>query len=221
MEKKLLIFDADGTLWDSENDVFLAFNHTLKTKVGFEVNETEFKKLAGLSIGTMFEKTLPDDKKDLANECKNFYRSYYLDEGHCMDTTELFDKVREVLEKFKEEGFYITMASGKPKRGLDKMVKHFELEEMFDMVLGTGESNFKSKPDPGIINYIMEELNVSKEDTVMIGDSKADVLAGKNAGIDTIAATYGFDKREDLENANPTYLIDDFEKLVDIIQIKK
>ena len=177
--------------------------------------------IGGLTIGAMFERVLPEDKKHLVDECKRFYRNYYLDEGHCVDTTKLFGKVKEILQKFKEQGFYIAMASGKPKRGLDKMVKHFELEEVFDLVLGTGESNFKSKPDPGIINYIMEELNVSKEDTVMVGDSKTDILAGQNAGIDTIAATYGFDKKEILETAKPTCMIDKFEEIVKIIKIKK
>ena len=67
----------------------------------------------------------------------------------------------------------------------------------------------------------MEELNVSKEDTVMVGDSKTDILVGQNAGIDTIAATYGFDKKEILETAKPTCMIDKFEEIVEIIKTKK
>ena len=85
----------------------------------------------------------------------------------------------------------------------------------------TEESNFKHKPDPDIVNYIMSQVNVDKGDTVIIGDSKSDILTGHNAGIDTIAVTYGYDSKENLINANPSSIIDDFSKLQEIIEINK
>jgi len=217
MKKKLLIFDVDGTVWDSERDVFLAYNHTLKTLAGFEVTKEEFQKLAGMHLGKMFEKVLPEDKKELAGEYEKAYKQYYIDEGHYTDETVLFENVKETLEEFKNKGFYMAVASSKPKRILDKMVAYFGLEG-FNYVLGTEESNFKHKPDLEIINYIMAQLDISKEETVIIGDSKSDILAGKNADIDTIAVTYGYDKIENLINLNPTYVIDNFGKLLEIIE---
>ena len=219
MEKKLLIFDVDGTIWDSEKDVFMAFNHTLKEKAGFEITKEEFKKLAGLPLGIMFEKELPDEKKHLVEEYKTDYRKYYIDEGHYIDETVLFENVKSTLDNLKNQGFYMAIASSKPKRILDKMVTYFNLEG-FKYVLGTGESNFKHKPNPEVVNYIIDKLNVDKEDAVIIGDSKSDILTGKNAGIDTIAVTYGYDKIENLKEANPTYIIDDFKEILDIIKIK-
>ena len=183
MEKKLLIFDVDGTVWDSEKDVFLSFNHTLKEHAGFEITKEEFQKLAGMPLGTMFETVLPEEEKHLS-------------------------------------GFYMAVASSKPKRILDKMMSHFDLKG-FQYVLGTEESNFKHKPDPEIVNYIIEQLKVSKADSVIIGDSKSDILTGKNAGIDTIAVTYGYDKPENLEKVEPTYTIDNFGKLSEIIKLKE
>lgn len=220
MKKKLLIFDVDGTVWDSERDVFLAFNHTLKVNAGFEISKEEFQKLAGLSLGTMFERVLPEEKKSLSGEYEKLYKKYYIDEGHYTDATVLFENVKQTLDKFKDEGFYMAVASSKPKRILDKMVAYFNLEG-FNYVLGTEESNFKHKPDPELINYIMDQLNVSKEDAVIIGDSKSDILAGKNAGIDTVAVTYGYDKPENLIKLEPTHVIDKFDKLTDIIEIKR
>ena len=219
MKKKLLIFDVDGTIWDSEKDVFLSFNHTLKTLAGFEISKEEFQELAGKPLGLMFEKVLPEDKKMLSGEYEKAYKKYYIDEEHFADATVLFPSVKKLIDKFKNEGYYMAVASSKPKRILDKMVNAFELEG-FNYVLGTEESDFKHKPDPQIVNYIMDKLNVSKEDTVIIGDSKSDILTGKNAGIDTIAVTYGYDKKENLENAKPTYIIDDFAKLENIIELK-
>ncbi len=218
MKKKLIIFDVDGTIWDSEKDVFLAFNHTLKENAGFEINKEEFQKLAGLSLGNMFERVLPDDKKQLSDRYEKKYKQYYIDEGHYTDATDLFENVKETVDYFKNKGFFMAVASSKPKRILDKMVKHFNLEG-FNYVLGTEESNFKHKPDPEIINYIIDNLNVSKEDSVIVGDSKSDILAGKNAGIDTIAVTYGYDKPENLVKLEPTYVIDEFSKLSEIIEL--
>ena len=220
LEKKLIIFDADGTIWDSEKDVFLAFNHTLKNNGNKEITKEEFQKLAGLDLEEMFKCVLPKDKETLANEYVKKYREYYIDEGHYADETTLFENVKETLENLKKQGFYIAIASGKPKRILDKMVECFHLNE-FELVLGTGESCFKPKPDPEVLNYIMNELNVSKKDAVMVGDTKADIMAGKNARIDTIAVTYGYENLEILEKSNPTYLIDDFKTLEEIVEYKQ
>lgn len=220
MEKKLLIFDVDGTIWDSEKDVFLSFNHTLKTLEGFEISKEEFQKLAGLPLGAMFERVLPEDKKMLFTEYEKAYKRYYIDEGHFADATVLFNGVKDMIKTFENAGFHMAIASSKPKRILDKMVSRFELEG-FEFILGTEESEFKHKPDPEIVNYIMDKLNIAKEDAVIIGDSKSDILTGKNAEIDTIAVTYGYDKKENLISANPTYIIDEFSKLGDILELKK
>ena len=220
MEKKLLIFDVDGTVWDSEKDVYLSFNHTLKEHAGFEITKEEFQKLAGMPLGAMFEAVLPEDKKSLSGEYEKYYKKYYIDEGHFVDATVLFENVKNTIDNFKNQGFYMAVASSKPKRILDKMVSHFNLEG-FNYVLGTEESNFKHKPDPEIVNYIMDQLSVSKEDAVIIGDSKSDIMTGKNAEIDTIAVTYGYDKPENLEKANPTYTIDKFEKILEIVKFKE
>ncbi len=214
--KKLIIFDVDGTIWDSEKDVFLSFNHTLKENANMEITKEQFQELAGLHLGEMFEKVLPEEKKGQASEYEKKYKKYYIDEGHYVDATTLFENVKETIENFKSQGFHMAVASSKPKRILDKMVEHFGLNE-FELVLGTEESNFKHKPDPEILNYIMDQLNISKEETVIVGDSKTDILAGKNAGIDTIAVTYGYDKPENLKNLNPTYIVDDFKSLEKVI----
>ena len=217
MKKKLLIFDVDGTVWDSEKDVFLSFNHTLKENAGFEINKEQFQELAGMPLGKMFEMVLPDEKKAQFEEYEKLYKKYYIDEEHYADATDLFEGVEETLTKFKQDGYIMAVASSKPKRILDKMVKRFNID-FFDYLLGTEESNFKHKPDPDIVNYIMSNAGVEQDDAVIIGDSKSDIMTGHNAGIDTIAVTYGYDKKENLINANPTFIIDDFSELINIIE---
>ena len=113
----------------------------------------------------------------------------------------------------------MAVASSKPKRILDKMVEYFHLDE-FQLVVGTGESHLKHKPDPESLNYIMHQFHVSKEEAVMVGDTKADMMAGKNAGMDTIAVTYGYENIEILKKTMPTFIIDDFKTLQDIVVYK-
>lgn len=116
IKKKLIIFDADGTIWDSEKDVFLAFNHTLKNNGNKEITKEEFQKLAGLDLEEMFKRVLTKDKEtSLANEYVKKYREYYIDGEHYADETTLFENVKETLKKLKEQGFCMVMLLVKPK----------------------------------------------------------------------------------------------------------
>jgi len=216
MDKKLIIFDADGTLWDSEKDIFSAFNYVLKSNQKNELDKKEFQSLAGIPLEKMFEKILPDKEKHLCTEYTKQYRQYYIVEDHFLDETSLFNGVKETLNILKNNGFILAIVSLKPNRALDKMVEHFNLN--FDIVIGTGESNFKHKPDPESLLYILNKFNIKPENAVMVGDTKTDMLAGNNANVDTIAVTYGIDTKENLMQANPNYIIDNFVDLLDIIK---
>jgi len=217
LKKRLIIFDVDGTLVDSENDVFLGINHVLTTNVGIEVSREEFRKMAGLTLEQTFEGLLPEDKKELSKDFTAQYRQYYIDERHCLDTTKLFEGVADIIDSFKKQGFILAVASSKAKRALDPILEHLGLAEQFDLILATGATNVKHKPDPEIIYNILEELNVAPNDAVMVGDTRADILAGKNAGIDTIAITYGYEEREKLIASEPTYMIDEFYEIGTLI----
>ncbi len=217
--KKLLIFDADGTLIDSENDVFSSFNYILKRNLNIEITKKQFEEMAGLPLEHIFKSVLPEDKKNLNLEFTKQFRKYYIDEKHFLDTTILFLGVKETIQELKKQGFIMTIASSKPKRALDYMVNFFDFKE-FDMVIGTGESTFKHKPNPEVIEYILNELEIKREDAVIIGDSQADILAAKNANIDSISLTYGYDTRENLLKCEPKYIIDDFRDIINIVKFK-
>lgn len=209
-----------GTLIDSENDVFLSFNHTLKTNLDFEISFEEFKGLAGMTMENMFKTVLPEGKKHLNIEMTEKYRKYYVDENHVFDTTTIFEGVKETLKSFKEQGILMAIVSSKAQRVLDYMIDHFGFTE-FDLVVGSGAGNFKHKPDPEIVNYALDKFNISPKDAVMIGDAGTDIMAGKNANMDTIAVTYGFEVKENLIKSNPTYVIDNFSELTKLIKYRK
>lgn len=162
--------------------------------VGFEITKDEFQTLAGMPLGLMFEKVLPNDKKSLSAECEKLYKKYYIDEEHFADETVLFKGVKETIYKFKNDGFYMAVASSKPKRILDKMISTFDLEG-FSYVLGTEESSFKHKPDPEIVNYIMGHIVIHFDNDIAGRNAtKALIIALNNRyNIYDIPAPYGKD----------------------------
>jgi len=220
LEKKLIIFDMDGTVIDSEQDVFLCFSHVLRTKLNIELTREKFKELAGMTLDDSYRQVLPADKKYLAEELTAAYRKRYIDEGHCLDTTVLFDDVRETLKILKDQGFILAVASSKHERALKPIIEKLDLAETFDLIVGSGVKNLKHKPDPEVLNYILETLNIVKEDAVMVGDTRIDIEAGKNANIDTIALTYGYEVQGKLIECKPTYLIDNFKEIINLLKFK-
>lgn len=214
--KKLIIFDMDGTLVDSERDTFLCFNHILNESMNFKITYKEFKELAGLSLEKMFEKVLPNEAKNLSTKLTKRCRQYSINEKHCIDTSVLYEGVEEIILSLKKQKFILVIVSNKPKRAVDYTIEHFKINQ-FDLIIGISESTFDSKPNPEVINYVLEKYNLKKDDAVIIGDSQIDIQTGKNAGIDTIALTYGYDTKENLKKQNPTIIIDNFKDLKNIL----
>lgn len=216
MKKKLLIFDVDGTVWDSGPDILFSFNHILQTHYQFKIGREDFGKLAGMPLQKMFMNTVANLETERAQFLAKEYRKHYIDAGNYINQTVLYPDVLETLGRLKEAGFLLAIASSKPIRVLTKMVDHFKLPK-FDSILGTGESQLKDKPNPDIILETMAKLKVATEDAVMIGDSSADILAGNNAGTSTIAVSYGFDDLTNLLACNPMLVIDRFSELSSIL----
>jgi phosphoglycolate phosphatase len=218
MKKKLIIFDADGTLWDSRDDLLASVNYVLTEMGTLNISKRALLNFNGFSMTSMYEALLPEEKKHLASICEELFRYHYFDECHFLDTVSLFPNVKDTIKTLKEQGFLMAICSRKAKRGLDKIVDHFELPA-FSLVVGTEESNFKHKPDPEALNYIIDSLNLAKGECVMVGDSKIDIMAGKRADIDTVAVTYGYEEPEDLLSSYPTYSLDDFGDLKEILKV--
>lgn len=216
------ILDVDGTVWDSEPDVFRSFNHVLRTQRDVEIDKGAFQKLAGMPLERMFATVLSSGTNKLsdadADRMASSYKHYYLDEGHFADETQLFPNVADTLETLQQLGCKLTIASSKPARVLNQMVAHFSLPR-FAAVLGTEESDINHKPDPEIVYRLLALTDTSKAETVIIGDSKSDIGCGKSAGIATVAVTYGFDSLERLKAAEPDHFIDDFSQLMNILSL--
>ncbi len=215
---KLLIFDLDGTLIDSSHDITDAINHAV-TPLGVRpLTVTEIKEMVGSGITKLIEdlisteKIVLDSKQpyNLKEEAVNRFLEYY--SAHLLDNTTAYPQVKETLSKL---GRYKKAVISNKREGFSKMVlEGVNLLEFFDVVLGS-DSISERKPSPVPVFEVLKRLDVSKSETVIIGDSNFDIEAGKAAGVKTVAVTYGYRSKEALKEAD--FMIDKFRELLNVL----
>lgn len=203
----LLIFDLDGTLLNTIADLGAACNHALQA-CGYATHPLEeYPQLVGNGVNKLIERALPDGHKDEATilRAKEYFVAYY-NEHNC-DMTRPYDGIPELLTELKKEGHKLAVASNKYQEATEKLVRHF-FGNTFDVVLGE-RSGIPRKPDPRIVQDILEKESESAEvgKVLYIGDSDVDMQTAKNAGLPSVACTWGFCKREKLEACKPTFII--------------
>lgn len=207
---KLLIFDLDGTLTDTAQDIADAINYALKPfgqKI-YSVEET--KAMVGSGISKLLESLIPVTDHASKEMVTNRFLEYYSE--HLFDNTKAYPHVKETLSQLTP---YKKAVVSNKREGFSKSIlDRLGLLNFMDIVFGS-DSVPEKKPSPVPIFNLLEKFGVSQKETVIIGDSNYDIAAGKAAGIRTIAVTYGFRKRETLEDAD--FIIDSFDELLDIL----
>ena len=211
LKKDLIIFDLDGTLIDSSEDIAWAVNKMLKD-IGFEeMPYLAIKERIGWGVSMLLEKVLPAEKHNLLDEAKAVFMGCY--RNHLLVKTKPYDGVMDVLEHFKNKK--LAVATNKPVGLTTKILDDLNMSVYFRKVVG-GDKVQNKKPAPEAIEIIMEELDVLPDKAVFLGDSRIDMEAGKKAGVITIGAAYGFRGREELEKAGADVIIEDIRELMSI-----
>jgi phosphoglycolate phosphatase len=209
---RLLVFDLDGTLVDSKQDLALSVN-AMRTEMGLAPLTLEsiasyvghgVTLLVRRSLGT--HATSENVEKGLA-----FFLSYYRE--HMLDHTAPYPGVPEALEKLS--GYKMAVLTNKPVNFSREMISRLGFAPYFSYVYG-GNSFPQKKPDPIGLHKLMEDLQVSARETLMVGDSDTDILTGRNAGVLTCGVTYGFGA-DTLEKVSPDLVIDDMRELPPIL----
>lgn len=206
---ELLIFDWDGTLSDSIGRIVEAMR-TAADLAGRPVrDELAIKGIIGLGLPEAIRTLYPDIT---ANDLIDF-RQHYADSYMAMDVepSRLFDGVRESLEAFRAEGYRMAVATGKARRGLDRVLKAHGWMEYFDATRAADET--ASKPDPLMLNEILQHCGVAPEKALMVGDASFDLLMARNAGMDSVAVGYGARALDSLLQFEPALAINHFSEL--------
>ncbi|MGN0202766.1 MAG: HAD family hydrolase [Candidatus Cryptobacteroides sp.] len=220
---RLAIFDLDGTLIDTVEDLGTATNHAL-VKCGFPPREIpDYYNLVGRGIYNLFRAAMqpsdpsaPGPDPETVEKNVPLMASYFLpyyDEHKC-DKTRPYAGICELLSALSAAGVKLAVASNKYQDGAEKLVRHFFPSLDFAMVLGQRDDQ-PIKPDPAIVRQIMQAAGCTDaEEVVYVGDSNVDMQTGANAGVRTIGVSWGFRTREELEGCCPSAVVDTAEQLL-------
>ena len=199
----LAIFDLDGTLLNTIEDLGTACNHALRMCGCPERKMGEYNMLVGRGIYNLFLGALPGGEKtgEMAAQMKRHFIPYY--DAHKCDRTRPYDGIPELLERLSGAGIRLAIASNKYQDGTEKLVRHFFGDIGFVKISGQRDGQ-PIKPDPEIVYGTMAAAGITdRNDVVYIGDSDVDMQTGHNAGVRTIGVTWGFRSRMELEAFSP------------------
>ena len=215
--KKLFIFDLDGTLVDTAPDFKNSINYMLNELNESEVSLEEIRNWVGygakeLIRRTVVNKNIPHDEKRIEEMLKIFLLHYT---HNIDDDSVLFNNVKNVLEFLKNNGIKLAVCTNKMERLSNILLEKLNVLHMFDYLVG-GDSLSKSKPDPFPLLNICEKLNIETSNSIMIGDSVTDLNAGKGAGMPVVLVSYGYTDNKDIYN-KADLVINDFSQLKELV----
>lgn len=203
-----VIFDLDGTLIDSLTAYTMAFNRTVDRHRLLPINLREMTDLLNqfISLDQMLERTYPHLSAEARAGFMQEMRSEFI--SLAADYITLKPHAREVLGELKEQGIKIGIATGRMSDGSSKWreLRNLQIDTLIDAVVTAGET--KPKPDPASLVKCAFDLGLSLDECVFVGDSRADIIAARSAGVTSIAIPTGVASRQDLAAEQPHCIID-------------
>jgi len=208
---KLLIYDLDGTLVNTREDIVRAANHMLQQMGQSGISAEEVSSYVGKGLYFLIKGCLKTEDAKKIEKGSKIYRDHYA--AHMMDHSSLYPGAREILEYFKNKKQAVI--TNKPNPFSYQMLKALGVADYFVEIVA-GDSDYPKKPDPGAVLAMMQKENVLPGETVFIGDSAIDIQTGRNAGIKTVVVTHGFSGEDELKLARPDAMVRDFSELLEL-----
>ena len=213
MKKTAYIFDLDGTLLDTLQDLAAAVNYALRKNGMEEHSIDDIRRFVGNGVRKLIERAVPEGTAPAVLD-KVFadFRAYYME--HSLDATKPYKGIPEVLQELKRRGCKMAVVSNKMMAATQELVAHFFPE--IEVAIGENEAaGIRKKPAPDMVHKALKQLGVDANATVYIGDSDVDIQTAKNAGVPSICVLWGFrDKEFLLEHGAEQFI----EKPEDIIE---
>lgn len=204
---QLVIFDLDGTLLNTIDDLATATNHALRLHGYPEHELSEYRYFVGNGVRKLIERALPEESRqaeEITRLLKDFLEYYQL---HKTDYSRPYTGIPEVLEQLHDAGIQLAVASNKYHQGTTELIRHYFKEKMFCIVLGQREG-IPTKPNPAIVREILAHTSIPANATLYVGDSGVDMQTAANSGLVSIGVTWGFRPREELEANGAVHIID-------------
>ena len=207
---RLIVFDWDGTLMDSETQIVHAMQSAIRD-LGLAPRDADTcRNIIGLGLREAIDALYPGQDNAFLDSFVERYRAHWFANAH---HSELFPGSRETLELLRDAGFLLAIATGKGRPGLDRVLRETGLHNLFAATRCADET--RSKPHPRMLQEILEETGVVPEQAMMVGDTEYDLAMARAAGVAPVAVTYGVHAGERLARHDPLVSLDNITELVD------
>jgi len=207
----VVLFDLDGTLSDPKIGITKSVQHALQ-KAGVMVNDLdELEPFIGPPLQVSFQEIYGFNDAQITQAIRD-YRERFTERG--MFENKLYEDIPALLAHLKQQGYILTIATSKPTVFAEQIIKYFQLESYFDLVVGSHLDGSRSDKSEIIEEVLQQFDSYPKERFIMIGDRKYDLIGARKNQIDAIGVTYGFGSLEELKNEEPTYIVDNVNDLL-------
>lgn len=213
--RKTIIFDLDGTLLNTLEDLYLSTNAALQS-CGFPARTMEeVRQFVGNGVRNLMRRAVPEGEENPRfEECFRAFREHYA--VHLNDHTGPYEGIMELLEKLRKMGCPAAIVSNKLDSAVKELNRSF-FGELIPVAIGESEG-VRRKPEPDTVYAAMGELGVSREDCIYVGDSEVDLQTAKNCRIPCVCVSWGFRGRETLESLGAERIVDTAEELLQVIE---
>ncbi len=214
MKYKAVIFDMDGTILNTLEDLKNATNYSLRQFGMPERSLEEVRMFVGNGIRKLVERAVPaGTSEEKIAQVLDVFLEYY--EIHSADNTSPYPGILELVEKLKKSGIKTAVSTNKADVPAQELGREY-FNGIFDLIVGQ-QDGLKVKPAPDSVNKILSILDIQKKDAIYIGDSDVDVQTAKNSGLDFIGVSWGFRGREFLEKNGAKNIVDNANEILDLV----
>ena len=210
---KLVIFDCDGTIVDSQAGIVLSMNHAFKSLHMTPPARARTLAVVGLSLPEAFSVLAPEAEYDTRRELAERYKSAFRDLDHDPSDSEgLFPDAKDIIGALAKRGdLMLGIATGKSRRGVDRLIEAEGWHGVFSTIQTADEH--PSKPHPSMIHTAMRETGVDRKDTIMIGDTTYDIDMARAANVGALGVTWGYHHKDELTDAGAHLIIDEYTEM--------
>ena len=215
--KKLVIFDLDGTLLNTIEDLGQAANYALERNGYATHSMASYPYFVGNGVRRLMTRVLPEDARDdekVDRVLKDFLEYY---DEHCTDFTKPYNGMPELLQDLRDSGIAIAVASNKYQKAVSKIIPHYFPDINFVAIEGQKEG-VNVKPDPSIVFAILAQAKVAKADTLYVGDSGVDMETARRACIDSVGVTWGFRSKKELVEYHADVIVNNPVDILDVVE---
>ena len=192
MKFKAIIFDLDGTLTDTLEDLCLSANYALRSMSLPERSPDEIRRFVGNGVKRLIERAVPlGTDPRVTEQCFEYFRAYYV--NHCQDHTHLYPGIASLLTSLHAKGYLMAVVSNKLQTAVTEL-SHAFFGSIIDVAIGE-RPGIPRKPAPDMVQAALERLGVAASEAVFVGDSDVDIQTASNAGMACISVLWGFSNR--------------------------